>query len=262
MSSASIPAMNATAPKRSRLFFLYHEIRSGSSDYSYVIQAEQFQQHLDLFASLRSAGDGKLQPEVTFDDGHVSNHDIAAPLLASHGITATCFITVGWTGTRSGYMGWNELRALHAAGHTIGAHGWSHTLLTHLNDADLQRELSQSRMTLEDKLGTQITAMSLPGGRQNARVLATCKAAGYTHIFTSVPRPEPAPLAAVVGRMNVLAEMRPEWLAQVLDPVTGILASMQRKQRIKDAAKSLLGDRLYERLWSVVNRREQEDPAA
>ena len=262
MSPASIPAMNAPAPNRATLFFLYHEVRSGNSNYSYVIESEHFQQHLDLFAFVRTTDDGKLKPEVTFDDGHVSNHDIAAPLLASHGIAATFFITVGWTATKPGYMGWNELRALKDAGHTIGAHGWSHTLLTHLNDSDLQRELSQSRLTLEDKLGTPIITMSLPGGRQNARVLAACRAAGYAHVFTSVPKPEPVPLVAVVGRMNVLAEMRPEWLAKVLDPATGILASMERKQRIKDVAKSFLGDHLYERLWAIVNRREKDAPAA
>lgn len=262
MSPASIPASTGTTPRRAKLFFLYHEVRAVEASYSYVIQTEQFRRHLDLFASIRNSAGDVLWPEVTFDDGHISGHDIAAPLLAAHGIAARFFITVGWTGTRPGYMGWTELRALMDAGHTIGAHGWSHTLLTHLSGSELQRELTQARTVLEDKLGAPVTTMSLPGGRQNARVLVACEAAGYQHTFTSVPKPAPTPLAPVIGRLNVLGDMQTEWLARLLDPATRILASMERRQRIKDAAKSLLGDRLYERLWSAANRREQEDPAA
>jgi len=38
-------------------------------------------------------------------------------------------------------MGWQELRALHQAGQLIGAHGWSHALLTHCSASGLHREL-------------------------------------------------------------------------------------------------------------------------
>ena len=115
------------------------------------------------------------------------------PILQSRGLTAQFFITVGWTGKKPGYMGWPELRALHESGQMIGAHGWSHTLLTHCSEKDLQTELSSARLTLEDKLGTSITTMSLPGGRYNRRVLAACQEAGYTQIYTSVPRAETLP---------------------------------------------------------------------
>ena len=257
-------ASNTTvqAYQRDGLFLLYHEVRNASSDYSYVVQTEQFRQHLDLFASIQSNSPHCLSPGITFDDGHISNHDVAAPLLAEYEFTAHFFITTGWTQTRPGYMGWTELQALHRAGHTIGSHGLSHSLLTRLNDTELQRELLQPRLMLEDKLGISVNTMSLPGGRQNSRILTACAAAGYAHVFTSVPKTAPMPLAATIGRLNILSSMQIEWLKQMLDPQTGILASMERKQRIKDAAKSLLGDRMYEKLWSVANRKEQEPPAA
>ena len=38
-------------------------------------------------------------------------------------------------------------------------------------------------------------AMSLPGGRYNRHVLTACQQAGYTQIFTSIPRAEPNPAA-------------------------------------------------------------------
>jgi len=255
----SIPAER---PPQSRLLhLLYHVVRPDASRYSYVISAAMFQSHIDLYTRLRENPD-LLWPEITFDDGHVSNHEIAAPILQSRGVTAQFFITVGWTGIKPGYMGWNELRALQQAGHRIGAHGWTHTLLTHCSDRELQTELTHSRQTLEDKLGTSVTTMSLPGGRYNARVLAACEAAGYTRVYTSIPRAEMLPLGPTVGRLNILGDMQPEWIAKLLEPGSSVLSSLERRQRMKDAAKSLLGDRLYERLWAMVNRKEPEDSAA
>jgi peptidoglycan/xylan/chitin deacetylase (PgdA/CDA1 family) len=241
-----------------RLYLLYHELRSGGSKYSYVMDAHLFQRHVELFAQLRNADSSTLWPELTFDDGHISNIDLAAPILQAKDITAQFFITVGWTGTKPGYMGWSELRSLHKAGHSIGAHGWTHTLLTHCSRHQLQTELGGARRALEDGLGASVTSMSLPGGRYNTRVLAACTEAGYTRVFTSVPRAEPLPLHATVGRLNILGDAEPEWMAALLQPQSGVLARLARKDRMKSAAKSMLGDQLYERLWALVNRREPE----
>jgi len=153
-------------------------------------------------------------------------------------------------------MGWAELRSLHEAGHAIGAHGWSHKLLTHCGDRELKTELSKSRLTLEDKLGSSVVTMSLPGGRSNRRVLAACAAAGYTQVYTSEPRAESLPLGATVGRLNILGNMQPEWIATLFEPGSRVLSELGRRYRMKAAAKKLLGDRLYARLWAMVNRRE------
>ena len=241
-----------------RLHLLYHEIRTSESDYSYVTDVATFEQHLNLYKRLRASG--SVWPELTFDDGHISNLELAAPLLQAHAMKALFFITVGWTGTKRDYMNWEELRALHALGQPIGAHGWSHTLLTHCSDAELQNELGRARLTLEDKLGSSITAMSLPGGRANARVLAACKTAGYEHVYTSEPKVEMPPYSFTIGRLNILGSMQIDWLARLFEPHSTLLASLQRKHRIKATAKNLLGDRLYEKLWARLNRSEV-DPA-
>jgi peptidoglycan/xylan/chitin deacetylase (PgdA/CDA1 family) len=218
-----------------------------------------FQRHVELFVRLRAAGEAGgagLWPEVTFDDGHLSNFELAAPILQSHGMTAHFFITVGWTGTKPGYMGWDELRALREAGHTIGAHGWSHTLLTHCSEAELQKEVGGARRELEDKLSAAVKTMSLPGGRYNRRVLAACAAAGYEHVFTSEPRAEATPLNTMVGRLNIRGDAQVEWMERLLDPASGTLQGLERQERMKAAAKRVLGDRLYMRLWALANRQE------
>lgn len=256
MSDAAIPM--ETAHKRARLFFLYHELREGGSDYSYVVSRDLFERHLELFVQSRGGGGG-LFPEITFDDGHISNLTLAAPLLTARGISATFFITVGWTGMKPGYMDWSDLRALHASGHTIGAHGWSHTLLTHCTPQQLETELVRPRLTLENKLGSAITVMSLPGGRANRRVLAACAAAGYTRIYTSTPKPEALPFGLTLGRLNVRGDMQPDSIAHLLEPGSRALVRLARAHRLKTAAQSLLGDRLYARLWALANRQEADE---
>jgi len=244
-----------------RLYLLYHELRPSESQYSYVVETGMFEKHVELFVQLRKAKSSGLWPEVTFDDGHISNFEYAAPILQSRGLTAQFFITVGWTGNRDGYMGWPELRALHESGQSIGAHGWTHTLLTHCTEKDLQTELSTARLTLEDKLGTSITTMSLPGGRYNRRVLVACEKAGYLQVYTSVPRAETLPLGATVGRLNIRGDMQPEWIANLVQPDRSALSRVGRQYRVKAAAKGLLGDRLYEKLWALLNRKEPDSDA-
>lgn len=248
-------------PDRRRLYLLYHELRPGGSKYSYVLETGEFEKQLDLFVRLRKTADN-LWPEITFDDGHISNFEYALPLLQAQSLKAHFFITVGWTGQKSGYMGWNELRSLHAAGQLIGAHGWTHTLLTHCSDKDLQTELRSARMILEDRLGTPITTMSLPGGRYNRRVLAACERAGYTQVYSSIPRSEPASPGAMVGRLNIRGDMKPDWVAGVLQPQSQTLASLARQYKAKEFAKTLLGDRLYENTWALLNRKEPDIDAS
>ena len=244
-----------------RLYLLYHELRPSRSSYSYVVETGEFERQVNLFLKLRETGGPGLWPEVTFDDGHISNFEFALPILQTHAIKARFFITVGWTSRRSGYMGWQELRALHQAGQHIGAHGWTHTLLTHCSARRLHSELVDARLTLEDKLGTSITTMSLPGGRYNRRVITACREAGYKQIFTSIPKAEPEPTGLTVGRLNIRGDMSLEWISRLFQPGSQVLSGLERQYQMKAAAKSLLGDRLYEKLWAILNRQEPEtDP--
>jgi hypothetical protein len=254
-SGQSSPYQDDTRLPR-RLYLLYHELRSTETRYSYVTDTNTFEKHLALYSRLRQQQGPHLSPEITFDDGHVSNLELAAPLLEAQGFHAHFFITVGWTGNKPGYMGWPQLRALQSAGHTIGAHGWTHKLLTHCSDLELQTELNMARTTLEDKLGVSITSMSLPGGRYTQRVLNACEQAGYTAIFTSIPRAETLPLPTTIGRLNILGEMQPEWIEKLFQPNSQLLDRLGKRYRQKEAAKKLLGDKLYAKLWALINSKE------
>jgi len=240
-----------------RLFLLYHELRPEKAAYSYVVECAEFNRHLQLFVELQDHVPEVLQPSITFDDGHVSNYDYALPMLEAAELKAHFFITVGWTANKPGYMNWTQLAALQAAGNTVGAHGWTHSLLTHCSDSELDRELRGARHALEDKLGSPVTTMSLPGGRFNDRVLRACEAAGYLTVFTSVPRAEPAASHSLtLGRLNIRGDMTSASIRTFLEPRNPALRKLGRQYRLKQSAQSVLGDDLYARLWSILNRQE------
>jgi|SRR5580658_4681927 peptidoglycan/xylan/chitin deacetylase (PgdA/CDA1 family) len=245
-----------------RVYLLYHEISSQPGTYTYALDKDTFRQHLDLIARVRDLQGGWLWPEVTFDDGHVSNLDHALPLLSEFNIIGHFFITVGWTSARPDYLNWSQIAELQRGGHKIGAHGWSHTLLTHCTAEQLQIELDDARRRLEDNLGTSITSMSLPGGRMNQRVLDAGRRAGYQQIFTSVPRSEASEMVPLLGRINVRSDATTAWLEDLLRPGSNLLQRMERSYRLKQAAQRVLGDRLYEKVWVVLNRASPNAPSA
>ena len=253
VSHASSPASPSASQS---LYLLYHELRPTPSTYSYVTSTSAFREHATLFASARPAG--TLLPQITFDDGHLSNLTEALPILLAHQLSAHFFITAGWTGSKPGFMQPSQLRELQTAGQHIGAHGFTHKLLTHCSPTELDRELRVARLTLEAILAAPVTTMSLPGGRFNNSVLDACWQAGYTQVFTSIPKAEPTLSARCLGRLNLRADATLPWLTSLLDPETGTLRRIERTDRLKTTAKHLLGDTLYRRLWSLVNREEPE----
>lgn len=252
----------STQTGTARLYLLYHELRREPSTYTYAMDAVRFEQQVEFFARRsQQSGSGSL-PEITFDDGHRSDHELALPVLDRHGLKARFFITTGWTGTRARYMDWPQLGELHRAGHSIGAHGWSHRLLTQCSPTELRAELDGPRKLLEDHLGTSIQTMSLPGGRHNRRVLDACREAGYNQIYTSHPQIERDPGAFLLGRLNLRGDTSVDWLGQLLSPESRTLRRIMRQDRLKQAGKSLLGDDVYARLWRILNRAEPSTDAA
>jgi peptidoglycan/xylan/chitin deacetylase (PgdA/CDA1 family) len=240
------------------LNLLYHELRPVPCQYSYVIETRLFESHADLIARVQGNPGQTVSGYFTFDDGNASDFEYALPVLVSRMLRARFFITVGKIGKTRGHMGWPQVRSLSDAGHMIGAHGWSHALLTHCSARELDLELTGSRKMLEDKLGIPITSMSLPGGRYNGRVLAACQAAGYTQVYTSVPQLQTASSEFTVGRVNVSAQRSADWIFALLQPRSRELAKLRRQYGIKRAFRMFLGDRAYEKLWSGITRRFSE----
>jgi peptidoglycan/xylan/chitin deacetylase (PgdA/CDA1 family) len=151
------------------------------------------------------AGRGRLL-HVTFDDAY-RNVEAALPLLRRLRLPVTVFACTAFADGGLPLdipelhddvlrdpgplttMPWERLRALVDEGVEIGSHTRTHPHLVRLSDAELQRELAQSKQELEDELGRPCPYVAYPYGDVDERVAAAARAAGYDAGFALGPRP-------------------------------------------------------------------------
>jgi len=80
-------------------------------------------------------------------------------------------------------MTWDELRAQGERGVLFGSHGISHAHLTQLGDAELRRDLTESKQQLEDELGRPCLELAYPYGEHDDRVRRAVREAGYERAY-------------------------------------------------------------------------------
>jgi peptidoglycan/xylan/chitin deacetylase (PgdA/CDA1 family) len=143
---------------------------------------------------------------LTFDDGFDSFYTKALPILEHHGCQTTVFAVAGYIGKASSWdalpqqkhLNNEQLREISDLGHEIGSHTLSHANLILLDDKELQRELSESKIILEQCIGKPVTSISFPFGRFNKRVWAVAQRIGYTsatsYVSYNADMPEILPL--------------------------------------------------------------------
>jgi peptidoglycan/xylan/chitin deacetylase (PgdA/CDA1 family) len=142
---------------------------------------------------------------VTFDDAYRSVAK-AIPILERHGVPATIFVCTDYA--RNGRplavpelaaraeafpreletMTWDDVRAVAERGIEIGSHTITHPHLPDLADAELVRELRDSRVELEDELGRPCPHLAYPYGETDERVGEAARQAGYEAAFALAPR--------------------------------------------------------------------------
>jgi peptidoglycan/xylan/chitin deacetylase (PgdA/CDA1 family) len=238
-------------PIRARIL-TYHEIEPLDSNYLYAVTARQLDEQLRILAERKRQSPIRTQRiEVTFDDGHVSNFNVARPLLERHGISATFFVTAGRIGQQSKAMTWLQLKTLVKQGHVVQSHGWSHKFLTHCSPNELDEELRRSKNELEARLGHAIDSISAPGGRWNLRVLRNAVEVGYSNFYLSDPWQKPFRKAGinVFGRLMIHNTLALPQFEHLLDLDLASWRWQRARGRLKDAVRTLLGDRLYHRIW-------------
>jgi peptidoglycan/xylan/chitin deacetylase (PgdA/CDA1 family) len=124
---------------------------------------------------------------ITFDDGFESFYSRAFPALEDNNMKVTVFPIAGYVGKLSlwdilppqPHMNKAQIREISDHGHEIGSHTFTHANLTFLSDADIERELADSKRLLEDITGKQVTSLSFPYGSWNKRVWEKARAIGY-----------------------------------------------------------------------------------
>jgi peptidoglycan/xylan/chitin deacetylase (PgdA/CDA1 family) len=171
--------------------FTFHALDHGREPFAFP--PARFAELLDRLAAAGFAGRpiGELVDAVeagspparrcglTFDDGYRSLHEHALPLLAARGMPATVFVNgpadPGAERERLAPMlgrerlSWAEMREMGRHGIEFGAHTVTHPDLTRLDEAEIERQLVDSKRRLEDALSLPVRTFAYPYGRFDVR---------------------------------------------------------------------------------------------
>jgi peptidoglycan/xylan/chitin deacetylase (PgdA/CDA1 family) len=148
----------------------------------------------ELLAQIDSGGPGGRLVALTFDDGYQDTVDVAAPILAEHGFTASVYIVPECVGSKASWdgaaaaplAGWSDLGMLVDAGWEIGMHSRSHTTaLDMLQGLELELEVRGGLENAQERLGTRIDSFAFPYGRYSDDAIACLRSAGYRAAVTS-----------------------------------------------------------------------------
>ena len=256
------------------VFLMYHELElpgralchAEPGYVRYVLRASDFRAQMELLKNNgwcgTSVGEAVRQfpkntAAITFDDGSETDLLAAAPVLREFGFGATFFITTGWLG-RPGFLSASQLRELASLGFEIGAHSMTHAHLVDLDDAALHREISGSKLELEQILGQPIEHFSCPGGSYDARVAQLAREAGYRTVSTSrVHANSSRTDTLALGRVAVMRHTSATEFWSVCQ-ARGLWRP-RFSARLRDVIRNTLGNSAYDRLRNKMLRISSND---
>lgn len=135
---------------------------------------------------------------LTFDDGYKELLEHAVPVLERRRIPALIFLVsdfvgceneweLNWPGRRFQHIDWDEARDLADRGFTFGSHTCTHRNLTRLDREDVRCELIDSKLMIEEQIGSPVHSLSYPFGLTNPSVSREAAKAGYRAAFSMYP---------------------------------------------------------------------------
>jgi peptidoglycan/xylan/chitin deacetylase (PgdA/CDA1 family) len=89
---------------------------------------------------------------------------------------------------RHWYLSWEDVAAMEAQGHTLGAHGFNHEPYTRMSAVERRHDLHRAASVLHNGLGPDVRPFSFPYGRYDHDACAACRDAGFAHGFTTEER--------------------------------------------------------------------------
>jgi peptidoglycan/xylan/chitin deacetylase (PgdA/CDA1 family) len=119
---------------------------------------------------------------LTLDDGTASQYSLAwQRALAPHGMNATYFVPSGNIGSGPGYMTWDQLSTLSAAGNEVGGHTVNHVNLTgsSLTYDQKVRQVCDDRQALLQH-GLEVVSFAYPEGAYDQTAKDVVRNCGYS----------------------------------------------------------------------------------
>jgi peptidoglycan/xylan/chitin deacetylase (PgdA/CDA1 family) len=251
-------------------YLMYHELEvpgrplcdSDPGYVRYIVREASFRAQMQVLKTSEFQGVsvtqalGKLREKsvaITFDDGSETDLLVAAPILKEFGFSATSYVTASFIGKR-GYLSPTQLRELAGYDIEIGCHSMTHAYLDDLTEADLRREITDAKDSLEQMTGKPVHHFSCPGGRWSPRVADIARKAGYTSVATS--RISTNTASTDPFRLSRVAIMR----GTTCDSFTNIIRGRQLwRLQLPDVARALVkkvaGNSAYDKFRALLLRR-------
>ncbi len=180
-------------------------VPQSSDEATYYIAPDRFHRFMRWFhrAGYRTASlEQWLRDEVpekhvllTFDDGYDDLYQELLPLVVRHHYRPLIFLVADRIGQSSlwdqasglrarNLLTLDQIREMQRCGVDFGSHTLTHPWLPDVPDAQLRREVRDSKHRLEDLLGVEITSFAYPYGGVDMRVRSAVAEAGYKVAFT------------------------------------------------------------------------------
>jgi peptidoglycan/xylan/chitin deacetylase (PgdA/CDA1 family) len=86
-------------------------------------------------------------------------------------------------------LSWNQVKEMSQAGIAFGSHTCTHPILSREDDAELRRELIESKKEIEVQIGKNVALIAYPNGQRgdfSTQVMEETEKAGYKCAFTAI----------------------------------------------------------------------------
>jgi len=146
----------------------------------------------DLALALQTGAPLPQKPIIiTFDDGYRDTYTGAFPLLRKYGFRATVFLLTGLIDQgHPGYLTWEEVVEMDAAGMEIGAHGYSHIDLRDRSVDYLVWQILGAKEAIEAHTHKPVHFFCYPSGQYDGLVIKVLQSAQYWGAVSLIPGAE------------------------------------------------------------------------
>ena len=190
---------------------------------------------------------------LTFDDGHISNYEIAYPILKHFNFKAVFFIVTGFI-NKEDHLTRDHIREMQEDGMRFGSHTSTHPYMLSLSRAEMTKEILQSRTELGNFIGSEVHHFSIPYGFYNKSLINCVREAGYKSLITEdfgYYKPNKNEFK-IFPRFTVKASISAKKFINIADKRKFFLFPEYCIETIIQATKDFLGFRNYIRLKSLL----------
>ena len=193
---ATFPQISDRARASKIPIIMYHDI-TAAKDVDWDVTPDELEKH---FQTLQEGGytpitmdrmvnhlrTGSPLPEkpvlLTFDDNYVGQYKYAFPLLKKYNYPAVWSVHTRFVGTtgQKPKATWDQLREMQKSGLiTVASHTVNHLNMKNLSNAEIEREVLESKKVLEKELKISIDYFTYPEGDFTERAKDKVKDVGY-----------------------------------------------------------------------------------